>query len=310
MAGDPRPARVARVLTSGCRARFNNRLQEATHVRIALLISSLLLATDLLAQAGSPALDEPRPIEAVDTVFIEDLTWMEVRDAIQAGKSTVLVASGGVEQNGPYLVTGKHNVVLQAMTESIARKLGNALVAPIIAFVPEGDFDPPTGHMRYPGTISLTQETYKALLRDIASSLKAHGFEHVIFIGDSGGNQTGMKEVASELTVRFRGKPGVHFIPEFYDYDGLMAWLKEQGYPQVDQGLHDDYGITSIMMSVDPESVRYKQRVVKGLDSINGIRITPIEKTQEVGRKAVEWRAEQTVEAIRKAISSHPTSSP
>jgi creatinine amidohydrolase/Fe(II)-dependent formamide hydrolase-like protein len=301
---------VARVLTSGCRARFNNRLQEATHVRIALLISSLLLATDLLAQAGSPALDEPRPIEAVDTVFIEDLTWMEVRDAIQAGKSTVLVASGGVEQNGPYLVTGKHNVVLQAMTESIARKLGNALVAPIIAFVPEGDFDPPTGHMRYPGTISLTQETYKALLRDIASSLKAHGFEHVIFIGDSGGNQTGMKEVASELTVRFRGKPGVHFIPEFYDYDGLMAWLKEQGYPQVDQGLHDDYGITSIMMSVEPESVRYRQRVLKGLDSINGIRITPIEKTQEVGRKAVEWRAEQTVEAIRKAVSSHPASSP
>jgi creatinine amidohydrolase/Fe(II)-dependent formamide hydrolase-like protein len=301
---------VARVLTSGCRARFNNRLQEATHVRIALLISSLLLATDLLAQAGSPALDEPRPIEAVDTVFIEDLTWMEVRDAIQAGKSTVLVASGGVEQNGPYLVTGKHNVVLQAMTESIARKLGNALVAPIIAFVPEGDFDPPTGHMRYPGTISLTQETYKALLRDIASSLKAHGFEHVIFIGDSGGNQTGMKEVASELTVRFRGKPGVHFIPEFYDYDGLMAWLKEQGYPQVDQGLHDDYGITSIMMSVEPESVRYRQRVLKGLDSINGIRITPIEKTQEVGRKAVEWRAEQTVEAIRKAVSSQPASSP
>jgi creatinine amidohydrolase/Fe(II)-dependent formamide hydrolase-like protein len=301
---------VVRVLTSGCRARFNNRLQEATHVRIALLISSLLLATDLLAQAGSPALDEPRPIEAVDTVFIEDLTWMEVRDAIQAGKSTVLVASGGVEQNGPYLVTGKHNVVLQAMTESIARKLGNALVAPIIAFVPEGDFDPPTGHMRYPGTISLTQETYKALLRDIASSLKAHGFEHVIFIGDSGGNQTGMKEVASELTVRFRGKPGVHFIPEFYDYDGLMAWLKEQGYPQVDQGLHDDYGITSIMMSVEPESVRYRQRVVKGLDSINGIRITPIEKTQEVGRKAVEWRAEQTVEAIRKAVSSQPASSP
>jgi creatinine amidohydrolase/Fe(II)-dependent formamide hydrolase-like protein len=301
---------VARVLTSGCRARFNNRLQEATHVRIALLISFLLLATDLLAQAGSPALDEPRPIEAVDTVFIEDLTWMEVRDAIQAGKNTVLVASGGVEQNGPYLVTGKHNVVLQAMTESIARKLGNALVAPIIAFVPEGDFDPPTGHMRYPGTISLTQETYKALLRDIASSLKAHGFEHVIFIGDSGGNQTGMKEVASELTVRFRGKPGVHFIPEFYDYDGLMAWLKEQGYPQVDQGLHDDYGITSIMMSVEPESVRYRQRVLKGLDSINGIRITPIEKTQEVGRKAVEWRAEQTVEAIRKAVSSHPASSP
>lgn len=279
-------------------------------MRFLVPLASLLLSSELYAQAGSPAPDEPRPIDAIDTVFIEDLTWMEVRDAIKAGKTSVLVATGGVEQNGPYLVTGKHNVVLQAMTESIARKLGNALVAPIIPFVPEGDIDPPTGHMKYPGTISLTAETYKALLRDIASSLKTHGFEHIILIGDSGGNQTGMKEVASELTGRFGGKPGVHFIPEFYDYPGLMAWLDQQGYKQVDQGLHDDYGITSIMMTVDPESVRYRQRVVKGLDSINGIKITPVEKTQEAGRKAIEWRANKTVEAIQKALGSPATSSP
>ncbi len=279
-------------------------------MKTALPLALVFFAADLFAQAGSPPLDEPRPIDAVDTVFIEDLTWMEVRDAIKAGKTTALVASGGVEQNGPYLVTGKHNVVLQAMTESIARKLGNALVAPIIPFVPEGDFDPPTGHMRYPGTISVTQDTYKALLRDIGSSLKAHGFENIIFIGDSGGNQTGMNEVATELTSRFGGKPGVHFIPEFYDYPGLMDWLKAEGYPQVDQGLHDDYGITSIMATVDPDSVRYRQRVVKGLDSINGIKITPLEKTQELGRKAVEWRANKTIDAIRKAVSGRATSSP
>jgi creatinine amidohydrolase/Fe(II)-dependent formamide hydrolase-like protein len=255
-------------------------------------------------------MDEPRPIEALDSVFIEQLTWMEVRDAMKAGKTTAIVASGGVEQNGPYLVTGKHNVVLRAMTESIARKLGNALVAPIIPFVPEGDFDPPTGHMRYPGTISLSQDTFKALVRDIVSSLEVHGFEHIILIGDSGGNQTGMKEVALELTARWAGKPGVHFIPEFYDYDGLMTWLEQQGYKQVDQGIHDDYGITSIMATVDPESVRYRQRVPAGLDSINGIKITPIERTQEVGRNAIEWRANQTVAAIRKAISGRPASPP
>ena len=279
-------------------------------MRFVLPLSLVLLAAELFGQAGSPPLDEARPIEALDTVFIEDLTWMEVRDALAAGKTTAIVASGGVEQNGPYLVTGKHNVVLQAMTESIARKLGNALVAPIIPFVPEGAFDPPTGHMRYPGTISVTQETYKALLRDIVSSLKAHGFEHIILIGDSGGNQEGMKEVAAELHARFAGKPGVHFIPEFYDYEGLMTWLDEQGYKQVDQGLHDDYGITSIMMTVDPESVRYKQRAAKGLDSINGIKITPVERTQDAGRKAIEWRAEKTVAAIRKVIPTGGTSSP
>jgi creatinine amidohydrolase/Fe(II)-dependent formamide hydrolase-like protein len=278
-------------------------------MRFLLSLAFVLLAAGAFAQGGQPALDEPRPIDAVDTVFIEDLTWMEVRDAIKAGKTSVLVATGGVEQNGPYLVTGKHNVVLQAMTESIARKLGNALVAPIIAFVPEGDFDPPTGHMKYPGTISLSKATYKALLTDIASSLKAHGFENILFIGDSGGNQEGMKEVASELTTRWAGRPGVHFIPEFYDYEGLMTWLDQQGYKQVDQGLHDDYGITSIMMTVDPKSVRYQQRVAKGLDSINGLKITPVEKTQEAGRKAIEWRANKTVEAIRKAIGSKTATS-
>src|SRR3954470_22820501 len=114
-----------------------------------------------------PDPDAPRPIPARDTVFMEDMTWMEGRDALRAGKTTAIVATGGIEQNGPYLVAGKHNVVLRATTEAIARKLGNALVAAIVPFVPEGDIDPPTVHMRYPSTISLTEETYRRLLIDI-----------------------------------------------------------------------------------------------------------------------------------------------
>src|SRR5450432_3929570 len=102
-----------------------------------LPLAVLFLATSLLFAAPTPMTPDPngvRPIDAVDSVFIEDLTWMEVRDAMKAGKTTVIVATGGVEQNGPYLTTGKHNVVLRAMTEAIARKLGNALVAPIVGF--------------------------------------------------------------------------------------------------------------------------------------------------------------------------------
>src|SRR5262245_38996387 len=104
--------------------------------------------------AMTPDPNGPRPIAAVESVWIEDLTWMEVRDAMRAGKTTVIIPTGGVEQNGPYLVTGKHNVILRATSEAIAKRLGNALVAPIVAFVPEGDIDPPTSHMKYPGTIS------------------------------------------------------------------------------------------------------------------------------------------------------------
>ena len=256
------------------------------------------------ASAANPDPNMPRPIDAVDSVFIEDLTWLEVRDAMRAGKTTVIVATGGVEQNGPYLVTGKHNVILRATTAAIARKLGNALVAPVVAFVPEGDIDPPSGHMRFPGTISLTQETFKELLTDICRSLKAHGFEHVILIGDSGGNQKGMKEVAEELSKKWAGaKPTIHFIPEYYDYPDLTKWLETQGVKQVDEGLHDDFGITSIMMTVDPAAVRMKQRMATGHFSINGVPLAPAEKTIEMGRRAVEHRAGITVEAIRKALA-------
>ncbi len=253
--------------------------------------------------ATSPDPNMPRPIEAYDSVFIEELTWLEVRDAMRAGKKTVLIASGGVEMNGPYLATGKHNYVLRATTEAIARKLGNALVAPIVPFVPEGEIDPPSGHMRYPGTISVRQDTFKRLLTDIAASLRAHGFEHVILIADSGGNVEGMKEVAAELSAKWAGgKTTIHYIPEYYDYPGLTKWLESQGIREVDEGHHDNFGITSIMMTVDPNTVRMRHRIATGKFLINGVSLAPAEKTIQMGKKAVEYRAAVTVAAIKKAL--------
>jgi creatinine amidohydrolase/Fe(II)-dependent formamide hydrolase-like protein len=257
-----------------------------------------------LAQYKPPDPNKPRPIEALDTVFIEEMTWMEVRDALKAGKTTVIVATGGIEQNGPYLALGKHNYVLQAMTEAIARKLGNALVSPIIKLVPEGAIDPPSGHMRYPGTISLREETFKSVLMDVCSSLRTHGFKNIILIGDSGGNQKGMKEVAEMLNTKWAsGKTRMHYILEYYDYPGLTKWLEDQGIKQVSEGIHDDYGISSIMMTVEPTTVRMEQRLAKKLFSINGVDMSPAENTIGMGKKAVEWRASITVKAIRRAVT-------
>jgi creatinine amidohydrolase/Fe(II)-dependent formamide hydrolase-like protein len=256
----------------------------------------------------SPDPNTPRPIAALDTVFIEEMTWMEVRDALKAGKDTVLVATGGVEQNGPYLATGKHNYVLRALTEAIARKLGNALVAPIVAFVPEGQIDPPTSHMRYPGTISLSEDTYQRLLTDICASFRAHGFAHIILIGDSGGNQQGMKAVAADLTARWAGgKTRVHFIPEFYNYPAVTKWLEGQGIKQVPEGLHDDFAITAIIMTVDPTAVRMKQRLDAGKFRINGVELAPAAKTVEWGKRIIEFRADATVQAIRQALAKGPS---
>jgi creatinine amidohydrolase len=254
-------------------------------------------------------LDGPRPIDLRESVWLEELTWMEVRDLMKAGKTTVIIATGGIEQNGPYLAAGKHNYVLQAMCPAIAKKLGNALCAPIVPFVPEGNFEPPTDMMRFPGSISLTEATYKALLTDIATSYKTHGFEHIVLIGDSGGNQAGMKAVASELSAKWSGgKTKVHFIPEFYNYPDMYKWADQEfGWKETPEGLHDDPTITAIMMTVNPDLVRIKERQAKGKASINGISLLPIEKAVEAGRRIVDHRAEVTVAAIKKAMAASAT---
>jgi creatinine amidohydrolase len=274
-------------------------------MRRALSMLAVVLLAGAQAVGPDPVRPDPdaaRPIPSLDTVFLEEMTWMEVRDALRAGTDTVIVATGGMEQNGPYLAAGKHNYVLRATTEAIARKLGRALVAPIVSFVPEGDIEPPTGHMRYPSTISLTEETYVRLLTDICASFRAHGFAHVVLIGDSGGNQRGMKEVASNLNSRWKGsKTRVHFIPEYYDYPAVEAWLEREGVKQVSEGFHDDFAITAIMMTVDPATVRMEQRIAAGKFHINGVNLAPAAKTIEWGRKIVDFRASATVLAIRRA---------
>lgn len=259
------------------------------------------------AAAGSPDPDTPRVIDGVDTVFMEDMTWMEIRDAMRAGKDTVIVASGGLEQNGPYLVSAKHNIVLRATTEALARKLGNALVSSIIQFVPEGQIDPPTGHMKYPGTISLSEATFEALLTDVASSVKSHGFKTIVFIGDSGGNQAGMKKVAETLSTKWAAEGGptrVYFIAEYYQYPEVQEWIETNlGIVQTDEGLHDDYAISSMMALVDPASIRLAQRAARGKDSINGVKLSPLSLTQANARKIVEHRIDATIAALKKAMA-------
>jgi len=272
-----------------------------------VLLPCLLIVLPMASargQAASPDPEAPRPIDALDTVFLEEMTWMEVRDAMRAGKTIALIATGGVEQNGPYLVTGKHNVILRATTEAIARELGNALVAPIVPFVPEGEIDPPSGHMRYPGTISVRESTFEALLTDIAGSLKAHGFTEVILLGDSGGNQEGMAAVAGALAEAWEGSgTGIHFIPEYYDNPRWIAWLEERGVVEELEGLHDDVRHAAIMALVNPTFIRAEERRRAGLFRINGIELDPLDETLALARELVAFQATVTAEAIRKALA-------
>jgi creatinine amidohydrolase/Fe(II)-dependent formamide hydrolase-like protein len=260
----------------------------------------LLCATPLLAQRRAFDLTTPRPIAAADKVWIEELTWMEIRDAMKAGKTTALIVAGSTEQYGPYVPTGKHVFVLRATAEALARKLGDTLIAPAIPFEP-GNFS------TTPGTIQVRDTTYDALVEDQAESLKMNGFKHIILIGDSGGNQKGLERVAAKLSTAWSGSgTTIHYIKEYYDSwtaaDGAWPSL---GIPKtVDEGIHDDYSVNSIIATVDPEKIRFKQRQEAGKASINGQTLLPIETTIANGRKLVEIRTSITVDAIKKALAA------
>jgi creatinine amidohydrolase/Fe(II)-dependent formamide hydrolase-like protein len=248
--------------------------------------------------------DAANPLPQPNTVWLEEMTWIDVRDALKAGKTNVIVPTGGMEPNGVWLVTGKHNYVLHANCEAIARKMGNALCAPIVKFVPEGNIEPKSGHMTSPGTITAREETYQALLTDIAESLQAHGFKNVIFIGDSGGNQKGQQAVADKLTAKWGGKALALHIGEYYDYASVAKYMEGQGIKEgTSDNMHDDPIITLNMFIDDPNSVRYEQRVKAGKATINGVSIADRKKNTELAKKIVEFRATKTIEAINKKIA-------
>jgi len=252
-------------------------------------------------------IDTPNPLTPPNTVWLEEMTWMDVRDAMKAGKTTAIISTGGIEPNGPWLALGKHNYVLKANCDAIARKLGNALCAPIVPFVPEGSLEPKSGHMMTAGTISMREETFQALLTDIAHSLKMHGFRNIVLIGDSGGNVTGMKTVAEKLNTEWNGNPVVAHIPEYYDYASVGKLLDELGVTKPGHkrdALHDDPGITLNMLVTDPSSVRWEQRTKAGKATIDGVSIADKAKALETGRKIVDMRATRTADLIKKAIAN------
>jgi len=292
--------------------------------RTAVVVASLALAVTAMAADRPPhdlrdagggrcaksaynCVDAPNPLPKTDEIWLEKMTWMDVRDAMADGKKTIIIPTGGIEPNGPWVALGKHNYALQTNCEAIARKLGNALCAPIVPFVPEGDLDPPSGHMDTVGTITLQESTFEALLSDIVSSFKVHGFERIFLIGDSGGNLKGMDAVAHRLNTQWGAEPLVAHIPEYYEYTSVYDFLREKGVMKADavsDNLHDDPAVEIEVMGADPDAVRYKERVAAGLATIDGVSIQDTKQMAQWADEVAEFRATNTVAAMQKAIDS------
>jgi hypothetical protein len=285
---------------------------------LTLAICVMTAAVTIRAQ-GQLRIDAARPIDAGVSLWAEELTWMEIRDLVKAGTTTIIIGTGGVEQNGPYVAGGKHNFVLQTVLPSIARAIPNSLIAPIVKFVPEGRIEPtPGGHMSYPGTISLEAATFDALLSDICRSYKAHGFTDIILLGDSGGNQAGMKNVAEALNKKWvTDAARVHFLPEYYDQDRWSYdYLKTLGITQINKtpgqpadartdtrnGMHDDIYYESQIAVVDPALIRAEPRRKAGLLSLHGVDESDVKRLVEIGRKLADYRAGITAQAFKASL--------
>jgi len=244
---------------------------------------------------------------AVPSVFIEDLTWTELRDAQRAGKTTVIIPVGGTEQSGPHLTLGKHNVRVKLLAGRIAEALGNAVVAPVVAYVPEGNIGPPSSHMRFTGTISIPDATFKSLLDASASSFRQHGFTDVVLIGDHGGYQTLLKAVALKLNQDWAAtKARAHFVDAYYRVTqaAYVSTLQAKGLSAAQIGLHAGAADTSLQMAADPTGVRTEQLALAAREGqALGVAGDPRGASAALGQAGLDLIVSQTVAAIRLAVA-------
>ena len=200
------------------------------------------------------------------SVYIEELTWPEVKAALAAGKTTAIYYAGSTEQNGPHMALGKHNFIARYVAGRIAEKLGNALVYPVLPFAPTGE------HMKFPGTVNLSDRTFGAVAQEVAHSAIAAGFRHVVLMGDHGGGQDALKQVASALD----GKGArVHYIGDVYFQS---------------QAPHAGVEDTSELMFIDRDGKWIRRDKLDSKASV------------ELGRKLVEKKVDSAVAQIRTLV--------
>ena len=243
------------------------------------------------------------------SVALDDMTWTEVQRALEAGSTTVIIPVGGTEQSGPHMALGKHNSRVKALSVRIASRLGHTLVAPVIAYVPEGAITPPQGHMRFAGTLSVSAEAFGGIIEGAARSLKQHGFKDIVLIGDHGGYQPQLKTIAARLNREWSAAPArVHFIEDYYrtTQTGYVEALRAKGLSDFQIGTHAGTADTALLMALDAAMVqpaRFEEAFRDGPAA--GTVGDPRKATAALGELGVELIVKRTVDAIKAAQARH-----
>jgi len=243
------------------------------------------------------------------TVQLQDLTWTEIRDQVQAGKTTIIIPIGGTEQSGPYIAVGKHNARAAFLSQKIAERLGNALVAPVVTYVPEGGTAPPSSHMRFPGTITMPDAVFEQMLESAAQSFAVHGFRNIVLLGDHGGYQKDLDHVAAKLNKAWGGKARVIVPPEYYatSSEGFNQILRQHGIKDNEIGTHAGLADTSLQLAVDPQMVRLgKLQDGPKLGAADGVYGgDPRRSAADLGQLGVDAIVVNTVNALRRDTQAH-----
>lgn len=268
--------------------------------------TTLALGCATLLVASLFFIQRPLTAPLPDTFEIADLTWVEVRNLVGHGYTTALVPSGGLEQNGPHLTIGKHDRIVAYTARRIASALGGTLVTPVVSFVPQGRTSPPTGHMRFPGTLGVPDEVFAGTLEGIARSLKAGGFRTICFIADHGESLPVQKAVAARLGREWAGE-GVRVISvDGYTADAAqIAWLKSEGETSASIGRHGGIQDTSELMAAHPAGVKLERWTERPLMSEPaGADGDPSRASAERGRRLLDMKIEAAVAGITAAMGS------
>ena len=196
-----------------------------------------------------------------DEIVLEHMHWPDVRAALDAGKTTAVFACGAVEQHGPHLplfTDAEHGTRL---AEGVARRLGNALVAPTIRIGCSEH------HMAFPGTISLRADTLEAICHDYCVSLAHHGFTRLCIIPSHGGNFAPLAAMRERLQAA--AGEGTRVLI-YTDLGPVIAvWkrvVEEVSGLGARVGGHADIAESSVMLALHPTLVRQEAAVAGCLE--------------------------------------------
>ncbi len=234
------------------------------------------------------------------SVMIEDLTWPEVRSAIAAGKTTAIYYAGSAEQNGPHMAIGKHNFVAQYAARKIAEELGNALAYPVMPFALTGDPVKKTGHMQFPGSVSLSPESFGGVAREVAESAISAGFKNVFLMGDHGGGQDVLKKVAGELDARWAPQGvRIRYVPDVYykSQELTRQYLTQRG---MTVGAHAGSPDTAQVMFLDKDKRWIRADKLAPGDKVNGVDGDPRQASAEMGKVFIQFKVDSAVAQIRR----------